>query len=129
MNITERELSRGTPVDTRRRGTAFHRRRIVTIAAGFAVLAASGALYWYWSQGPDPARVARPAARAAVPVSVAVASRRDLPVYLTGLGTVQASFTGRPGLALRTDATIASLRIAPARLANVWSFHIGTALR
>ena len=93
MNITERELSRGTPVDTRRRGTASHRRRIVPIAAGFAVLAASGALYWYWSQGPDPARIARPAARAAVPVSVAVASRRDLPVYLTGLGTVQASFT------------------------------------
>jgi len=80
-------------VDTRRRGTASHRRRIVPIAAGFAVLAASGALYWYWSQGPDPARIARPATRAAVPVSVAVASRRDLPVYLTGLGTVQASFT------------------------------------
>ena len=80
-------------MDTRRRGTASHRRRIVPIAAGFAVLAASGALYWYWSQGPDPARIARPATRAAVPVSVAVASRRDLPVYLTGLGTVQASFT------------------------------------
>src|SRR5712691_4175037 len=84
---------RGTPVDTRCRGTASRRRRIVPIAAGFAVLAASGALYWYWSQGPDPARIARPATRAAVPVSVAVASRRDLPVYLTGLGTVQASFT------------------------------------
>ena len=29
----------------------------------------------------------------AVPVSVGVASRRDVPIYLTGLGTVQASFT------------------------------------
>jgi membrane fusion protein, multidrug efflux system len=28
-----------------------------------------------------------------VPVTVAIASREDLPVYLTGLGTVQASFT------------------------------------
>lgn len=33
------------------------------------------------------------AARATVPVTVAVATRRDLPVYLTGLGTVQASYT------------------------------------
>ena len=29
----------------------------------------------------------------AVPVSVAAASRQDVPIYLTGLGTVQATFT------------------------------------
>ena len=29
----------------------------------------------------------------AVPVSVATASRQDVPIYLTGLGTVQALFT------------------------------------
>ena len=34
-----------------------------------------------------------PATRPAVPVSVAIATRQDVPIYLTGLGTVQASFT------------------------------------
>src|SRR5579862_1537053 len=62
---------------------------IVTCIAGLAI-ACFG--YWYWSQGPDPAHAARPA-RAAVPVSVATASRQDVPIYLTGLGTVQALFT------------------------------------
>src|SRR5580698_11338445 len=61
-------------------------RRGKLIAAGVAVLA-----YWYWSQGPDPARAARP--RAAVPVSIATAARQDVPIYLTGLGTVQALYT------------------------------------
>ena len=28
-----------------------------------------------------------------MPVSVAVASRQDVPIYLSGLGTVQASYT------------------------------------
>jgi membrane fusion protein, multidrug efflux system len=63
--------------------------------AGIAVCAviAAGALSWYVLQGPDPVRAARPAARASVPVSVAVASRRDMPIYLGGLGTVQAQYT------------------------------------
>jgi multidrug efflux system membrane fusion protein len=67
-------------------------RRTVLITAGVAGFAALGLFYWYWSQGPDPAHAGRPA-RAAVPVSVATASRQDVPVYLTGLGTVQALFT------------------------------------
>jgi len=67
-------------------------RRAVLITASAACLAVLGFFYWYWSQGPDPAHAARPA-RAAVPVSVATASRQDVPVYLTGLGTVQALFT------------------------------------
>ena len=50
-------------------------------------------LAWYLLQGPDPVRAARPPARAAVPVSVAAAARRDLPIYLNGLGTVQALYT------------------------------------
>jgi hypothetical protein len=33
------------------------------------------------------------AAAAPVPVTVAIASREDLPIYLSGLGVVQASFT------------------------------------
>jgi multidrug efflux system membrane fusion protein len=67
-------------------------RRTVLITAGVAAFAVLGLFYWYWSQGPDPAHAGRPA-RAAVPVSVATASRQDVPVYLTGLGTVQALFT------------------------------------
>ncbi len=67
-------------------------RRTVLIAASVAGFAVLGLFYWYWSQGPDPAHAGRPA-RAAVPVSVATASRQDVPVYLTGLGTVQALFT------------------------------------
>ena len=58
-------------------------------------MATSGAAYWYWPQTTEPARAARPATRPAVPVSVALASRQDLPIYLTGIGTVQASFTVR----------------------------------
>jgi multidrug efflux system membrane fusion protein len=67
-------------------------RRTVLITAGVAGFAVLGLFYWYWSQGPDPAHAGRPA-RTAVPVSVATASRQDVPVYLTGLGTVQALFT------------------------------------
>ena len=69
-------------------------RRMALIIAGVAILAAGGALYWYWAQSAAPSR-ARPAARPAVPVTVAIAALRDLPVYLTGLGTVQASLTVR----------------------------------
>jgi multidrug efflux system membrane fusion protein len=54
-----------------------------------ALVAAGGALYWYRSgPGADAARPAR-TGRAAVPVSVAIAARRSVPIYLTGLGTVQ----------------------------------------
>ena len=68
-------------------------RRSVLYAAALAILAAGGAGYWYWSQGPQPAHAARPPARPAVPVTVAMATKQDIPIYLTGLGTVQASFT------------------------------------
>jgi multidrug efflux system membrane fusion protein len=59
---------------------------IIVIGAGTA-----GAITWsrLGSDAPDPGHAARPAARAAVPVSVAIAARQDLPIYLSGLGTVQ----------------------------------------
>jgi multidrug efflux system membrane fusion protein len=66
-------------------------RRAKLLAAGVVVFAVGGLAYWYWSQGPDPARAARP--RTGVPVSIATAARQDVPVYLTGLGTVQALYT------------------------------------
>ena len=67
-------------------------RRTALIAASVAGFAVLSLFYWYWSQGPDPAHAGRPV-RTAVPVSVATASRQDVPIYLTGLGTVQALFT------------------------------------
>jgi multidrug efflux system membrane fusion protein len=58
-----------------------------------ALLAGGAAAYWYVTQGPSPAKAARPPARAAVAVNVATVGKQDLPIYLTGLGTVQASYT------------------------------------
>ena len=55
------------------------------------VLGASSAAYF---QGPQSAAREQPKARAvAVQATVAVAAERDVPVYLSGLGTVQASET------------------------------------
>jgi membrane fusion protein, multidrug efflux system len=68
-------------------------RRIAVIVAVFAISAAGGTLYWQGLRAPQSARAERPSARAPVPVSIAIASRRDVPVYLTGLGAVQASIT------------------------------------
>jgi membrane fusion protein, multidrug efflux system len=76
-----------------RGNTSVPRRRVVLIASGLAIVAAGGAAFWFWTQGPGPAHAARPSARAAVPVSITVAGRQDVPIYLTGLGTVQASLT------------------------------------
>jgi membrane fusion protein, multidrug efflux system len=66
-------------------------RRILLYCAGVIAVGGTGA--WYLHQGPEPVRAARSSAPAAVPVTVAVAAKRDLPVYLTGLGSVQAFFT------------------------------------
>ena len=67
-------------------------RATIVVLSCLAIAAGGGAFLWS-RQGPDPAHAARPAARPAVPVSVAIATRQDVPIYLTGLGTVQASFT------------------------------------
>jgi multidrug efflux system membrane fusion protein len=80
-------------VDTSRGGSARRRSRVALFAGCFIVLVGGAAVYWYLAPGPEPARAARPSGRPAVPVSVAVAARQDVPVQLTGLGTVQASFT------------------------------------
>jgi multidrug efflux system membrane fusion protein len=57
------------------------------------VIAVGGTGAWYLHQGPEPVRAARSSAPTAIPVTVATATKRDLPIYLTGLGSVQASFT------------------------------------
>jgi membrane fusion protein, multidrug efflux system len=66
-------------------------RRILLYCAVAIAVGGSGA--WYLNQGPEPVRAARSSVPAPIPVTVATVTRRDLPIYLTGLGTVQASFT------------------------------------
>jgi membrane fusion protein, multidrug efflux system len=73
--------------------TASRWRRTALIAACIVALAGGGAGYWYRVQGPGPALAAKPPARAGVPVSIAAAVRRDMPIYLSGLGSVQAFLT------------------------------------
>ena len=72
------------------------RKRNRTIPLGavcLVILAFAGAFYWYRAEEPGPAKGPRAGLRAGVPVTVAVASRQDIPIYLTGIGTVQASYT------------------------------------
>jgi multidrug efflux system membrane fusion protein len=64
------------------------RPRILVIST--IVVALVGVAVWYEL---DRAKPVVKATVAPVPVTVAIASRGDLPIYLTGLGTVQASFT------------------------------------
>lgn len=71
------------PARKRRRGL------IISAICGAVVLAG----FIYWTQTPRADNTARGKVRAAVPVSVVTVSRQDVPVYLTGLGTVQALFT------------------------------------
>lgn len=71
------------PARKRRRGL------IICAVCGLAVLA--GLVYWI--QTPRADNTTRSKVRAAVPVSIVTVSRQDVPVYLTGLGTVQALFT------------------------------------
>lgn len=78
-------------MDTTRSGAIRARHKAALITAALLVLAGAG--YWSWPQATETARAARPPTRPSVPVSIAVAARQDLPIYLTGIGTVQASFT------------------------------------
>jgi multidrug efflux system membrane fusion protein len=66
-------------------------RRIGAIAAGLVIVAGGAALYFQSVQ--PPSSPARSGGAAGVPVSVAVAGRQDVPIYLTGIGSVQAYFT------------------------------------
>lgn len=71
------------------------------------VLAAGGAGYWYYA-AHDPAHQAtRPHGPRTIPVVVAAASTEDVPIFLDGLGTVQASatVTVRP----QVDGTLTSV--------------------
>jgi len=71
--------------------TVARRQRIVVFSV--LAIAVGGVGAWYALQGPEPVRAARSGASAPVPVTVAAATKRDMPIYLTGLGAVQASYT------------------------------------
>lgn len=64
-----------------------------SITAGLVILVSGAGLYFYFARAPVPTPAAVAGGRSRVPVSVAVAHREDVPIYLTGLGTVQALFT------------------------------------
>ncbi len=66
------------------------RPRVLFVTATIVALAGAGV--WYALAHPEPQKASRTSA-GAVPVTVAVAEKQDLPIYLTGLGAVQASFT------------------------------------
>jgi multidrug efflux system membrane fusion protein len=61
-------------------------------AAAVVLIGAVAAVLW-WRDGPDRSRAAQPRQPPAVEVRVAAVGRGDVPVYLSGLGTVQASNT------------------------------------
>jgi membrane fusion protein, multidrug efflux system len=63
-------------------------RRIVVIG-GLLVVVAAGFGLWHWLGSPAAAKL-EPVVPAGVPVDAVAAVRKDVPVYLSGLGTVQA---------------------------------------
>jgi multidrug efflux system membrane fusion protein len=58
-----------------------------------AVLVLALATAWFWISQQSPRAAPAPPAPASIPVSVAPVVRGDVPIFLTGLGTVQASQT------------------------------------
>ena len=89
INAIDRERSEET-ASTRSSGAARrYPRALVLLSTALILFAIGGVLYWY--SGDRPFVSARPSASVAVPVSVAIATRQNVPIYLTGLGTVQAS--------------------------------------
>jgi len=68
------------------------RRRWIWLVGIAIILTAVAAGLWRRAT-PEDARAAQSNAPPAVQVTVATAARRDVPIYLSGLGTVQASIT------------------------------------
>src|SRR5258708_26595524 len=58
-------------------------------AAGLALVSA-GYIGWRWKAAPTLHAATLPSVAPGVPVQVTAAAARDVPFYLTGLGTVQA---------------------------------------
>jgi len=109
--IADKSRDAGTMTGSKRR----RRGRLVAAVLGIAVVG-GGALYWYrdGTEGSDAGRAARGPGRIAVPVKVAVAARQNVPIYLTGLGTVQAVLT--VGIHSQVDGKLLEVPFAEGQL-------------
>jgi multidrug efflux system membrane fusion protein len=65
-------------------------RRYLLAGLAMIVVVSAGYIGWHYRAAPSAATTPVAAAQPAIPVTVATAERRDVPIYLTGLGTVQA---------------------------------------
>ena len=65
-------------------------RRYLLAGLAMVVAVSGGYLGWRYRAAPDAAAAPVAAPQPAIPVTIAAAERRDVPIYLTGLGTVQA---------------------------------------
>ncbi len=65
------------------------RNSFLTLLAGSVLVLAIGGIAWHFAEPSATAETA-PAVPAGVPVVAGVAQEQDVPIYLTGLGTVQA---------------------------------------
>ena len=70
--------------------TRSRKRRWPMLLAGLAVLLAIGATIWLWPRGGTTPAARNRNANQPVPILEATAAQKDVPIYLDGLGTVQA---------------------------------------
>jgi membrane fusion protein, multidrug efflux system len=92
INAVDRERSKET-ASTRASG-AGRRYPLAVVLLTAALIAAIAAFYWWNSSNSGAPTIAtRRGIGAPVPVTVAAVARQTVPLYLTGLGTVQASLT------------------------------------
>ncbi len=94
------------------------RRRIgYRVALLLAIIVLGGTAFYSYrgeTQGTDGRRAVRAGGQAPVPVSVAPATRQNVPIYLTGLGTVQALLT--VGIHSQVDGKLQEVPFAEGQL-------------
>nr|WP_210289902.1 efflux RND transporter periplasmic adaptor subunit [Rhizobium sp. BK196] len=83
------------------------RRKPAVLAAAAILTIASGSAAAFWLAGTEPTIAASQPGTPAVPVDVATPAITDVPVYLDGLGTVQANYT--VNITTRVDGELQSV--------------------
>src|SRR5262245_27636708 len=92
-------------------------RRLLLIFAAL-VIAYVGAVAWRHTSAFFEARAALPASQTqAIPATIGVAKRKDVPVYLAGLGTVQAFNTIT--VKVRVDGEVDKINFTEGQHVNV----------
>lgn len=81
------------PVEIQPRPRVRSRRLWLMIPLCLLVIAAIGATIWLWPSGSATTAARSRTANQPIPVLAAAATQRDVPIYLDGLGTVQAFFS------------------------------------